>query len=80
LAEGRHRPSPGSLKIVFLDDEGMESDSSKAVRTMILVNERQGYRVCLECHEPLGQGEDQTTWMRQHVACARATAEPAPAA
>jgi hypothetical protein len=36
---------------------------------MILVNERQGYRVCLECHEPLTPGTDPATWMQQHVGC-----------
>jgi hypothetical protein len=46
---------------------------------MILVNERQGYRVCLECHEPQTPGTDQSTWMRQHIDCAP-QAEPVSAA
>lgn len=35
---------------------------------MILVNEQQGYRVCLECHERL-DGSDEYVWMARHAAC-----------
>lgn len=35
---------------------------------MILVNEAQGYRVCLECHETFEAG-DEPAWMRRHVTC-----------
>lgn len=35
---------------------------------MILVNEPQGYRVCLECHSRLDAG-DESSWMRQHMSC-----------
>lgn len=32
---------------------------------MILVNDRQGYRVCLECHEEFEAGEE-----ARHIDCA----------
>jgi hypothetical protein len=35
---------------------------------VILVNDPQGYRVCLECHDRFDEG-DEPAWMRQHVAC-----------
>lgn len=35
---------------------------------MILVNEPRGYRVCLECHESFGDG-DERAWMLRHAAC-----------
>lgn len=46
---------------------------------MILVNDRQGYRVCLECHEPFQRG-DESTWMRQHAGCQAAEDRPVPVA
>jgi hypothetical protein len=41
---------------------------------VILVNERQGYRVCLECDEVLAD-DDERAWMSRHAAC-RPTPEP----
>jgi hypothetical protein len=35
---------------------------------MILVNEPQGYRVCLECHSRFDEG-DEPAWMTQHIGC-----------
>ncbi len=35
---------------------------------MILVNEPQGYRVCLECHSRFDEG-DESAWMQQHIGC-----------
>lgn len=34
---------------------------------MVLVNEAQGYRVCLECHDVLEVG-DEKEWLRVHLA------------
>lgn len=45
---------------------------------MILVNERQGYRVCLECHQEFVHG-DERAWLREHAACSPSP-EPASAA
>lgn len=33
---------------------------------MVLVNEAQGYRVCLECHEVL-EGGDEEAWLQVHL-------------
>lgn len=33
---------------------------------MVLVNEAQGYRVCLECHDVL-EGGDQEAWLQVHL-------------
>ncbi len=33
---------------------------------MVLVNEAQGYRVCLECHDVLEQG-DEEAWLQVHL-------------
>jgi hypothetical protein len=35
---------------------------------MILVNDRQGYRVCLECHQGFEQG-DESAWLSEHLGC-----------
>ena len=45
---------------------------------MILVNERRGYSVCLECHEELRE-TDARAWMSRHVDCQPVPA-PVPAA
>jgi hypothetical protein len=46
------------------------------VATVILVNERQGYRVCLECREPYDRS-DAYDWMARHAECA-ASRDPQP--
>lgn len=33
---------------------------------MVLVNEAQGYRICLECHDVLEQG-DEEAWLQVHL-------------
>lgn len=35
--------------------------------TMVLVNEAQGYRVCMECHEMLTARDDEYVWMQRHL-------------
>jgi hypothetical protein len=36
------------------------------VMLMVLVNQAQGYRVCLECHDVLEQG-DEVAWLAVHL-------------
>ena len=50
---------------------------------MVLVNEAAGYRVCLECHSVLSNGDADSTWLAAHLGphgCAEVEPEVQPVA